>query len=68
VRRELATRAQLVDMEAYSVVVAAQRAGVPVRLIKLVSDEANEESVKTWAQTVEEHSRTLGAWIADNLL
>jgi hypothetical protein len=33
-----------------------------------VSDEANEESVKTWAQTVEEHSRTLGAWIADNLL
>jgi adenosylhomocysteine nucleosidase len=68
VRRELATRAQMVDMEGYSVVVAAQRAGVPVRLIKLVSDEANEESVKTWAETVEAHSRTLSQWISDNLL
>ena len=68
VRRELAARAQLVDMEGYSVVVAAQRAGVPVRLIKLVSDEANEESVMTWSDTVEQHSRTLSAWITDNLL
>jgi adenosylhomocysteine nucleosidase len=65
---ELAEHAHMVDMEGYAVVVAAQRAGVPVRLIKIVSDEANAASVRTWKETVEDNSRLLGDWIRTNLL
>jgi len=55
-------------MEGYAVVVAAKRAGVPVRLIKIVSDEANAAAVRTWKETVEDNSRLLGDWIRTNLL
>ena len=39
VRDRLAERAHLVDMEGYAVAYAAREAGVPVRLVKHVSDE-----------------------------
>ena len=42
VRDALAERAHLVDMEGYAVAYAARAAGVPVRLVKHVSDAADE--------------------------
>ena len=62
-RTALARDAHLVDMAGYAVARAAQAAGVPVRLIKLVSDNASEGAGRTWAETVGEHSRTLAAWV-----
>ncbi len=62
-RSALSRDAHLVDMEGYAVARAARVAGVPVRLIKLVSDDAGEDAGRTWAETVGEHSRTLAAWV-----
>lgn len=66
-RAALARDAHLVDMEGYAVAWAARTAGLPVRLIKLVSDDAGEDAGRTWAQTVGEHSRTLAVWVRDHL-
>lgn len=68
VRAALARNAHLVDMEGYAVACAARAAGVPVRLIKLVSDDAGDTAVRTWAQTVEEHAHTLAGWGRDHLI
>lgn len=67
VRRRLSVEAHLVDMEGYAVAWAARAAGVPVRLIKLVSDDANEVAGRTWADTVADHARTLAAWVEHQL-
>ena len=67
VRDALAERADLVDMEGYAVAHAAQAAGVPVRLVKLVSDDADEHALRSWAQSVSDHARTLAAWVATHL-
>lgn len=66
-RSALARDAHLVDMEGYAVAWAARNAGVPVRLIKLVSDDAGEGAGRTWAQTVGGHSATLAGWVRENL-
>lgn len=68
VRNALSRRAHLVDMEGYAVAWAARAAAVPVRLIKLVSDDANEAAARTWAETVGEHARSLSRWVHDELL
>jgi adenosylhomocysteine nucleosidase len=62
-RQELARRAQLVDMEGYAVAKAARVLGVEVRLVKQVSDNANEAASLTWVQRVTECSHQLGAWL-----
>lgn len=67
VRDALARDAHLVDMEGYAVASAARAAGVPVRLIKLVSDDAGEDAVRTWSETVGEHARVLSRWVRDEL-
>ena len=67
-RAALARDAHLVDMEGYAVAWAATFAGVPVRLIKLVSDDAGEAASRTWAESVGEHARTLAAWVRSELL
>ncbi|MDH2415707.1 nucleosidase [Nocardioides sp. CER19] len=66
VRAGLAAVADLVDMEGYAVAWAAQQAGVPVRLVKHVSDRADEASMD-WPQLVDVSARALGAWLADHL-
>ena len=66
-RETLARRAHLVDMEGYAVAWAARAAGVPARLVKLVSDDAGAQAGRTWAQTVGEHARTLGNWVSHEL-
>ena len=42
-------------------------AEVPVRLVKLVSDDADEGAHLSWAEGVADHARTLAAWVRDHL-
>lgn len=67
VRNALSREAHLVDMEGYAVASAARAAGVPVRLIKLVSDDAGENALSTWSETIGEHARALSRWVKDEL-
>jgi len=66
VRAALAERAQLVDMEGYAVAWAARQLGVPVRLVKHVSDNA-DESALDWPALVAASARALGGWLDSNL-
>jgi adenosylhomocysteine nucleosidase len=62
VRDRLAERAHLVDMEGYAVVYACRRRGVPVRLAKHVSDDADERALD-WPDLVENSAAALGGWL-----
>jgi nucleoside phosphorylase len=62
VRARLAERAHLVDMEAYGVVYACQQYGVPVRVVKHVSDSA-DESALDWPALVDASAKVLGEWV-----
>ena len=64
VRDALAARAHLVDMEGYAVAYAARAAGVPVRLVKHVSDAADEGALE-WASLVEASAVALGEWVRE---
>jgi adenosylhomocysteine nucleosidase len=66
VRAELAQRAHLVDMEAFAVAWASREAGVPARVVKHVSDNA-DESALDWANVVDRSARDLGAWLTANV-
>ncbi|HET8560214.1 MAG TPA: nucleosidase [Marmoricola sp.] len=63
VREGIARRAQLVDMEGYAVVWACRAFGVPVRLVKHVSDNADETAMD-WPSLVDRSARLLGDWLA----
>ncbi|GAA3226282.1 nucleosidase [Actinocorallia longicatena] len=63
----LARRADLADMEGYAVAAAARAAGVGVRLVKHVSDEASEGAATTWKDEVDACARDLAAWVATHL-
>ena len=61
--RELsAVRAHLVDMEGYALATAAAQAGVPIRVVKHVSDDAGEGAVKSWRESVADCARVLADW------
>ncbi|NLU82017.1 nucleosidase [Rhodococcus sp. HNM0569] len=62
VRDALARRADLVDMEGFAVAFAAARFGAQCRLVKHVSDRA-DESAHGWAATVDASARELGDWL-----
>lgn len=62
VRDALAEKAHLVDMEGYAVAFAALQAGVPVRLVKHVSDTA-DESALDWPSMVAASALVLGEWL-----
>jgi adenosylhomocysteine nucleosidase len=66
VRSRLAEVADLVDMEGYAVAWACREAGVPVRLVKHVSDKADEQSM-AWPDLVDLSARALGEWLAAHL-
>jgi len=66
VRSRLAERAQLVDMEGYAVAYVAQEFSVPVRLVKHVSDNADEGAWE-WAALVDRSARALGRWAETHL-
>ena len=62
VRAALAEQAHLVDMEGYAVAWAARHAGVPVRLVKHVSDNASSDALD-WPTLVDRSARDLGDWL-----
>ncbi|MEU8733665.1 nucleosidase [Streptomyces tendae] len=66
-RARLAAHAPLVDMEGYALATAAHRAGVPLRIVKHVSDDAGEGAAKSWRETVAECARALADWTACNV-
>jgi adenosylhomocysteine nucleosidase len=61
-RVRLAEHASLVDMEGYALASAAHQAGVPLRIVKHVSDDAGEGAARTWRESVSECARALGEW------
>lgn len=65
-RQRLAEQAHLVDMEGYAVAWACRAAGVPARLVKHVSDNADEASLD-WPSLVDASSRALGEWLGVSL-
>ena len=62
VRARLAEVATLVDMEGYAVAYACRQFGVPVRLVKHVSDDADEGALD-WPARVDASARVLGEWL-----
>jgi adenosylhomocysteine nucleosidase len=66
-RARLAAYAPLVDMEGYALATAAHRAGVSLRVVKHVSDDAGEGAAKTWRETVAECARALADWAARSI-
>ncbi|MFT4200883.1 nucleosidase [Gordonia sp. (in: high G+C Gram-positive bacteria)] len=64
-RAELARSADLVDMEAAALARVAESFEVPLRLVKVVSDSADETAVQ-WPERVDAAARRLGAWLADS--
>lgn len=65
-RDSLALRAHLVDMEGYAVAWTARQFGVPVRLAKHVSDNADETALD-WPSAVAASARVLGEWVTEQL-
>jgi adenosylhomocysteine nucleosidase len=66
VRSALAARAHVVDMEGYAVAYACRTFGVPLRLVKHVSDNADRGALE-WPALVDDSARALGEWLAANL-
>ena len=66
VRDALAERAGLVDMEGYAIALACSELGVPVRLVKTVSDNA-DETAHDWSAAVDGCARELGHWLEEFL-
>lgn len=67
VRAALAAHADLVDMEGYAVARAAQVAGVPAMLVKMVSDNAGDHALRSWRETVDDCAEHLGDWLRTHL-
>ncbi|MFF7177124.1 nucleosidase [Streptomyces sp. NPDC008121] len=65
-RARLAARAPLVDMEGYALASAAAVAGVPLRIVKHVSDEAGDGAARTWRESVADCARALADWAGAN--
>lgn len=66
-RERLARDASLCDMEGYAVAAAALACGVPVRLVKHVSDPADETALRSWQETLDSCARALGDWAGEHL-
>jgi adenosylhomocysteine nucleosidase len=66
-RAVLAQRAQLVDMEGFAVAAACARAGVPCRMVKVVSDEASEDAARTWQERADATARQIAAVVAEHV-
>ena len=48
--------------------VNAAVAGIPLTIVKQVSDQAGETASKSWASLVDECAQQLGIWVRDNVL
>jgi adenosylhomocysteine nucleosidase len=66
-RARLAEEADLVDMECYAIAQAVRQTGLPVRLVKHVSDDAGEGAAQSWRESVDDCAKQLALWVAENL-
>lgn len=66
-RAHLAARADIVDMEGYAIAWACLQAGVPLHVVKFVSDSANEEAPSDWSSQVQVGAQALGTWLTRHL-
>lgn len=66
-RERLAGIADLADMEGYAVAAAGAEFGVPTRLVKHVSDPADESAGDTWVEGVDACARVLADWVGTRL-
>ena len=66
-RRALARRAHLVDMEGYAVARACQAAGIPCEIVKVVSDDASEAAAHSWQETMDTMARLIAEVVATTL-
>ena len=64
IRDALSARADLVDMEGFAVVYAARRMGARCRLVKHVSDRA-DDSALDWPKQVDRSARELARWLVE---
>ena len=62
-RDRLAGHADLVDMEGYAVAASARLLHVPVRLAKIISDDAGHGAAQTWSEALEAASHRLADWL-----
>lgn len=65
VRARLATRASLCDMEGVAIAGVARHFGVPVTLLKQVSDSADENAATTWFDAVDSGAHQLAAALGE---
>lgn len=63
----LARVSSLVDMEGYAVARVAAAFGVPVRLVKTVSDSADDDAVRDWQGGIQARAEELGLWVHRHL-
>ncbi|MBM7366336.1 nucleosidase [Gordonia hydrophobica] len=61
-RERLARRAELVDMEGAAIVQVCADFAVPVRLVKVVSDDADDTAFD-WPSVIDAAARDLGEWL-----
>ena len=54
--------ATFIDMETYAYIWVAQRFGVPIRVVRIVSDGAEEDAFTTWDEVVADCSAKLWNW------
>jgi len=54
-------------MEGYAVAAVAQAVGVPVRLVKIVSDDGTEQAARSWSDSMADCAEKLAAWAAREL-
>jgi len=55
--------AQLVDMEGYAVARVARAFGLPLTLVKEISDGAGADAGRSWRETLDACAERLGAWV-----
>lgn len=63
-KEALASRAGLVDMEGYAIAAVGLHFGVPVTLLKQISDHADEATASGWADSLDECSRKIAEAVA----
>ncbi|WP_455901972.1 nucleosidase [Rhodococcus gordoniae] len=64
VRDALAARADLVDMEGFAIAYAARRMGARCRLVKHVSDRADDSALE-WPKQVDRSAQALARWLVE---
>jgi adenosylhomocysteine nucleosidase len=66
-RRLAGAGLHVVDMEAFALAAVCAEVGVPLRVVKVVSDSADEDASMSWLDTIDACARSLGEWVAQHI-